>query len=79
MEADLRSTRFRPRVSTPGEADLDRLFPSTFHLAASLGGLLEGDSRVSRNFFLADDDSGDADEDDDRPAGRAFDLSSWSF
>lgn len=57
--------RFRSRASPRGESDLDRFFPSPFPRVASLGDLT-GDSRVSRVFFLADDGSGEADEDDDR-------------
>ena len=63
---DLRSTRRRSRVSARGEGDRDRFLPSPFPRDASLGGDLTGDSRVSRDLFLADGGSGDAEEDDDR-------------
>lgn len=83
-EADFCSTRLRSRASTAGEADRDRLLSSPFHLDVTLGGLLLGDSRVSRDFFLADCGSGDADEDEDRLAWRAFaflpdSVSAWGF
>lgn len=58
--------RFRSRASSRGEFDLDCFLPSPFPRIASLGGDLTGDSRVSRVFFLADDGSGEADEEDDR-------------
>lgn len=58
--------RFRSRASSRGEFDLDRFLPSPFPRIASLRGDLTGDSRVSRVFFLADDGSGEADEEDDR-------------
>ena len=66
MEADLCSTRLRPRVCRSGDADRDRLFAAFFP---------SEDSRVSRGFFFSVSGSGDADEDDDRLVCRAFDLS----
>lgn len=74
-EGDFRTTRLRSRLSTRGEADRDRLFRSPFDLAASLGGDLTGDSRVSLAFFFADGGgSGEAEDDEDRLASRVFDF-----
>lgn len=65
-EADLCSTRLRPRVCRSGDADRDRLIAAFFP---------SEDSRASRGFFFSGSGSGDADEDDDRLVCRAFDLS----
>lgn len=83
-EADFRSTRLRSRVSGAGEAERDLLLASPFPLDTSFGGLLRGDSRASRDLFLADGGSGDADEDEDRLASRALafladSVSAWGF
>lgn len=71
-------------MSGAGEADRDLLLASPFPLDTSFGGLLRGDSRVSRDLFLADGGSGDADEDEDRLASRALaflavSVSAWGF